>query len=342
MPPVLTMRSASTDGGGFRLPQRSSSRGADPHLPNRGAGAVRPTGPRRRLAGQRRRHLATMALQMGGGGAMHRLQTTGAMPMQMMPQQALSPELRAAGRGGGGAGGAGRRRAELRAPGAADVNRRKEDPSLRDGAAACFTLEVHGATVRAACWDGRGAKPLPFDAQKTGACPATLKIDDASQFIKWTRKKPSQRAAEPHPRRREGRGAGPRRDPRARRVARRGRWPPVHDDRGVRLRRRQGGLLRLGRREGRAASRRGAPLREAGSARRRSSSSGPCGVVQLSRRPRRARPGAWLCVGRSRPSTAPRRRSSAPVAALWARQGAPGRRGPRPSTALRAAWSAST
>ena len=69
---------------------------------------------------------------------------------------------------------------------------------MRDGAAACFTLEVHGATVRAACWDGRGAKPLPFDAQKTGACPATLKIDDASQFIKWTRKKPSQRAAEPH------------------------------------------------------------------------------------------------------------------------------------------------
>ena len=132
-----------------------------------------------------------MALQMGGGGAMP-LQTTGAMPMQMMPQQAMpnfAPPQGAApaAPAGGGV-----------APGAADVNRRKEDPSLRDGAAACFTLEVHGATVRAACWDGRGAKPLPFDAQKTGACPATLKIDDASQFIKWTRKKPSQRAAEPH------------------------------------------------------------------------------------------------------------------------------------------------
>ena len=36
----------------------------------------------------RRRHLAAMALQMGGGGAMP-LQTTGAMPMQMMPQQAM-------------------------------------------------------------------------------------------------------------------------------------------------------------------------------------------------------------------------------------------------------------
>ena len=119
-----------------------------------------------------------MALQMGGGAMPMQMQTTGAMPMQMMPQQAMpnfAPPQGAApaAPAGGGV-----------APGAADVNRRKEDPALRDGAAACFTLEVHGATVRAACWDGRGAKPLPFDAQKTGACPATLKIDDASQFLK--------------------------------------------------------------------------------------------------------------------------------------------------------------
>ena len=128
-----------------------------------------------------------MALQMGGGGMPMQMQTTGAMPMQMMPQQAMpnfAPPQGAAPPAAPAGGGV--------APGAADVNRRKEDPALRDGAAACFTLEVHGATVRAACWDGRGAKPLPFDAQKTGACPATLKIDDASQFIKWTRKKPSQ------------------------------------------------------------------------------------------------------------------------------------------------------
>ena len=66
-----------------------------------------------------------MALQMGGGGAMP-LQTTGAMPMQMMPQQAMpnfAPPQGAApaAPAGGGV-----------APGAADVNRRKEDPSLRD------------------------------------------------------------------------------------------------------------------------------------------------------------------------------------------------------------------
>ena len=65
-----------------------------------------------------------MALQMGGGGAMP-LQTTGAMPMQMMPQQAMpnfAPPQGAApaAPAGGGV-----------APGAADVNRRKEDPPSR-------------------------------------------------------------------------------------------------------------------------------------------------------------------------------------------------------------------
>jgi hypothetical protein len=131
-----------------------------------------------------------MALQMGGG-AMPMAMSGGAMPMQMMPQQAMPNFAPPAGAAPASSGGV--------APGAADVNKRRgEDPLLRDGAAACLTLEVHGACVRAAYWDGRGAKALPFDTAKKGECPATLAIEDAAQFAAWTKKKPSRRAAEPH------------------------------------------------------------------------------------------------------------------------------------------------
>ena len=74
---------------------------------------------------------------------------------------------------------------------------------MRQSAAACFTLEVHGATVGGLLGRPR-REALPFDAQKTGACPdvenngVAIHQVDAQEAC----------AARGEPRRREGRGRG--------------------------------------------------------------------------------------------------------------------------------------
>ena len=119
-------------------------------------------------------------MAMGGGGA---------MPLQAMPMQQAMPQFdgptpqAAAAPARGGA-----------APGAGDL--KKEGGRTSDGAAACLALEFSGAAVRAACWDAASKKPapLPFDAERTGACAAAVAVTDDAKFAAWCAKLPKTRA----------------------------------------------------------------------------------------------------------------------------------------------------